>query len=207
MSRIHSLTLDNIGLSLLLLAKNMSNNAFNSVYEANLEAGEKINAKSSMEERCLFIKSKYIKRKFVKNLSAGDTEILKTNLEHAILNKNIYQALQCFGENQNCVNWTLASCEDSKENALHLAVKHEDNTSLHLVDFLVQNSTNISQQNLDGNTPLHLCILNNKSEPLKLLLRSSANVNIVNNNDKTPLQLAKELKRTHLIELVSCIVT
>ena len=202
-SRIHSLTLDNIGISLLLLARNMSNNAFNSVYEANLDANEKINAQSSMEDRCLFIKSKYVKKKFINNLSAGDVQILKTNLEHAILGKNIYQLLQCHAENNQCVNWILPSFQESKDTALHLAVSQEDNTSLHLVDFLIQNSPNVNQPNFDGNTALHVCILNNKSEPLKLLLRSSANVNIVNKNDKTPLQLAKELNRTCLVELVS----
>ena len=87
-SRIHSLTLNNIGISLLLVARTMSNNAFNSLYEANLNANEKINAQLSMEDRCLFIKSKYVKKKFSNNLSTGDVQILKTNLEHAVLNKN-----------------------------------------------------------------------------------------------------------------------
>lgn len=206
-SRIHSLTLDNIGISLLLLARNMSNNAFNSVYESNLNENEKINSKSSMEERSSFIKSKYVKRKFVKNLSSGDVEILKNNLEHAILNKNIYQILQCYAENNQCINWALPNFQDTtKDNALHLAVCQEDNNTLHLVDFLIQNCENINHQNLEGNTALHLCVLNNKSEPLKLLLRSKAKVDIVSKEDKTVLQLAKELNRTHLIELVSLLV-
>lgn len=189
-SRIFSLNLDNIGISLLLLAKNMSNHSFNLVYEANLDPNEKINSSSSMEERCLFIKSKYLKRKFVNHLS-GDNEILKQSLEHAILNKNIYQVLQCHAENSQSINWSLPSQQNSKDNALHLAINHEDNSSLHLVDFLIQNSANINYQNADGNTSLHLCILKNKSEVLKLLLRSSANINIQNKEEKTPLQLVR----------------
>ena len=203
-SRIQSMTLDNIELSLLLLAKSMSNEAFNSIYESNLNEAEKIHSKSSMEERCLFIKSKYVKRKFVKNVSGGDVELLKANLERAILAQNIYQILQCYAENNQCINWSLPSYEEStKDTALHLAVAQADNAHLHVIDFLIQNSQNVNHQNLDGNTALHLCVLNNKSEVLKLLLRSSGNVNIVNKQDKTALQLAKELNHTYIVELVS----
>ena len=203
-SRIQSMTLDNIEISLLLLAKSMSNEAFNSIYESSLNENEKIHSKSSMEERCLFIKSKYVKRKFVKNVSGGDLELLKSNLERAVLSRNIYQVLQCYAENNQCINWSLPSFEEStKDTALHLAVAQADNASLHVVDFLIQNSQNVNHQNLDGNTAMHLCVLNNKSEVLKLLLRSSGNANIINKNEKTALQLAKELKHTYIVELVS----
>lgn len=203
-SRIQSMTLDNIEISLLLLARNMSNEAFNSIYEANLNESEKITAKSSMEERCLFIKAKYVKRKFVKNVSGGDVELLKSQLERAIVSRNIYQILQCYAENNQCINWSLPSFEEStKDTALHLAVAQEDNSNLHVVDFLIQNSQNVNCPNLDGNTPMHLCVLNNKSEVLKLLLRSSGNAHLPNKNDKTALQLARELNHTYIVELVS----
>lgn len=47
-SRIQSLTLDNIGTSYLLLARFMTNQGFNDVMEAKLNAGCKPNPNSTM---------------------------------------------------------------------------------------------------------------------------------------------------------------
>uniref|UniRef100_A0A8C1WEH3 ArfGAP with SH3 domain, ankyrin repeat and PH domain 1b n=1 Tax=Cyprinus carpio TaxID=7962 RepID=A0A8C1WEH3_CYPCA len=57
------------------------------------------------------------------------------------------------------------------ETALHYAVRTGDHTSLHLVDFLVQNSGNLDKQTERGNTALHYCCQYEKQECLKLLLR------------------------------------
>lgn len=47
-SRIQSLTLDNIGTSQLIIARHMSNTGFNEVMEAKLSIANKPNASSSM---------------------------------------------------------------------------------------------------------------------------------------------------------------
>uniref|UniRef100_A0A674JU87 ArfGAP with SH3 domain, ankyrin repeat and PH domain 1 n=1 Tax=Terrapene triunguis TaxID=2587831 RepID=A0A674JU87_9SAUR len=64
------------------------------------------------------------------------------------------------------------------ETALHLAVRTADQTSLHLVDFLVQNCGNLDKQTALGNTILHYCSIYNKPECLKLLLRGKPTIDI-----------------------------
>lgn len=68
-----------------------------------------------------------------------------------------------------------------------------DRTSLHIVDFLVQNSGNLLKQTSKGNTPLHYCSLHNKPECIKLLLRAKANTTITNEAGETALDIARKM--------------
>lgn len=49
-----------------------------------------------------------------------------------------------------------------------------------------------NQQDSDGNTPLHHCILNKRADSLELLLNNSADPRIRNLKGHTPLHLACE---------------
>uniref|UniRef100_A0A674JVQ5 ArfGAP with SH3 domain, ankyrin repeat and PH domain 1 n=1 Tax=Terrapene triunguis TaxID=2587831 RepID=A0A674JVQ5_9SAUR len=72
----------------------------------------------------------------------------------------------------------VCSGHEPGETALHLAVRTADQTSLHLVDFLVQNCGNLDKQTALGNTILHYCSIYNKPECLKLLLRGKPTIDI-----------------------------
>ncbi|RWS25580.1 arf-GAP with SH3 domain: ANK repeat and PH domain-containing protein 2-like protein [Leptotrombidium deliense] len=200
-SRIQSLTLDNIGTSQLLLARAMSNNGFNDIMEATLSQAQKLTPTSTMEQRFEFIRAKYMDKKFAIRSCSGDVNDLKSDLEHAVISRHLYQLLQVFAEGAD-LTWTLPGCAATGETGLHLAIAHEENTTLHIVDFLVQNSSNVDKQTKEGNTALHLCVLYNKSECMKLLLRCGANVQIENLNGKTPLDIAKEKGYDNLVELL-----
>lgn len=89
-----------------------------------------------------------------------------------------------------------------KESPLHLAIYQEDGLSLPVVDFLIQNSGSLDRQTKEGNTPLHYCVIYNKIECLRLLLRVGANPNIENNNNKTPLDIAVERNGAKMIDMV-----
>lgn len=54
-----------------------------------------------------------------------------------------------------------------------------------------------------SNTALHLCALYDKVECMKLLLRSGADANIRNSQNKTAMEIAQELGNTSCQELVS----
>lgn len=81
-------------------------------------------------------------------------------------------------------------------------------STLHIVDFLIQN---MSPQGLNKqtnpqtgkNTPLHLCALHDRRECMKLLLRSGADVEIKNSQNRTPLDIAIEQEHDACKELVS----
>lgn len=206
-SRIQSLTLDNIGTSQLLLARHMTNNAFNEVMEYMLHVSKltptlhatKLSPNSTMDERYEFIRAKYVEKKFASHTCADERDLL-SDLEHAVNNKNLYHLLEVFAEGVD-LSAPLPS-SDIGETALHLAVVREMGNSLHLVDFLVQNMPTqaldrVTLAPLDtagsgSNTALHLCALHDKPECMKLLLRSGADPTLRNAQDKTPLDIAQD---------------
>ena len=77
-----------------------------------------------------------------------------------------------------------------------MAIRRDKGHLLHIVNFLVENSSSLDVATVDGNTALHYCCMYNQSECAKLLLRSGANANIENKDKKTPLDLAKEYAST-----------
>jgi len=94
--------------------------------------------------------------------------------------------------------------QDVGETALHLAILREMGSSLHIVDFLVQNmpSGGIDRTTIDGETALHLCARHDRAEAMKLLLRAGADPSHRNKQDKTPLDIAQEMGHHTCKELV-----
>ncbi len=92
--------------------------------------------------------------------------------------------------------------QEFAETSLHYAISHETGHSLHIVDFIVQNSSSLDKQTREGNTPLHYCVIQNQCESMRLLLRSGANPGLENKNGKTPLSIAKERGHELCEELV-----
>nr|XP_037282210.1 arf-GAP with SH3 domain, ANK repeat and PH domain-containing protein 1-like isoform X3 [Rhipicephalus microplus] len=199
-SRIQSLTLDNLGTSQLLLARVMTNNGFNETMEATMTQSRKPTPTSPMEERCEFIRAKYVDRKFAVRTCSDENDLLH-DLEHAVTARHLYQLLQAFAEGA-ILTAVLPNYKNTADTALHVAVAQEDATSLHIVDFLVQNSPCVDVQNKAGNTPMHTAVLHNQTECMKLLLRSGAAVDIKNADGKSPLDLAKERGYHMCLELI-----
>ncbi|KAK9505181.1 hypothetical protein O3M35_009290 [Rhynocoris fuscipes] len=205
-SRIQSLTLDHIGTSQLLLARNMTNQGFNEVMEATLHANNKPTPSSSMEERYEFIRAKYVEKKYAMHSYADEHELL-SDLEHAVNNKNLYHLLQVFAEGVDL--GAPLPTSDCGETALHLAVIREMGNSLHLVDFLIQNmpagaidKQTTVQGDKGGDSALHMAALHDKVECMKLLLRSGADPILHNAQDKTPLDIAQERGNRACEELI-----
>lgn len=63
--------------------------------------------------------------------------------------------------------------------------------------------TSLGNKSRDGNTPLHLCAIENKTECMKLLLRTRPELaKIENSEGKTPLDIAKENNNQLCADLV-----
>ncbi|XP_034189542.2 arfGAP domain of ASAP isoform X2 [Osmia lignaria lignaria] len=201
-SRIQSLTLDNVGTAQLLLARNMTNQAFNEVMEATLHHNHKPTPTSTMEERYDFIRAKYVDKRYVMNTCADERDLL-SDLEHAVNNRDLQQLLQVFAENVDLAAPLPTS--DVGETALHLAILREMGNSLHIIDFLVQNMSTggIDRTTIDGETALHLCARHDRAEAMKLLLRAGADPTHRNKQDKTPLDIAQEMGHHTCKELLS----
>ncbi|NXU47300.1 ASAP2 protein, partial [Turnix velox] len=204
-SRMQSLTLDVLGTSELLLAKNIGNAAFNEIMEFCLPADEMVkpNPSSDMYARKDYITAKYIERKYARKKHADNAAKLHALCE-AVKSRDILGLVQVYADGVDLTEKIpLANGHEQDETALHLAVRSVDRTSLHIVDFLVQNSGNLDKQTCKGSTALHYCCLTDNVECLKLLLRGKASIEIANESGETPLDIAKRLKHVHCEELLT----
>ncbi|TFK06107.1 GDNF family receptor alpha-4 [Platysternon megacephalum] len=202
-SRIQSLELDKLGTSELLLAKNVGNNCFNDIMEGSLPSpSPKPTPSSDMTARKEYITAKYVDHKFSRKTCASAAAKLNELLE-AVRSRDLLALIQVYAEGVELMEPLLEPGQEPGETALHLAVRTADQTSLHLVDFLVQNCGNLDKQTALGNTVLHYCSIYNKPECLKLLLRGKPTVDIVNQAGDTALDIAKRLKATQCEELLS----
>lgn len=141
----------------------------------------------------------------------SDENDLRCELEQAIINAEIGQLLQAWAEGADLT--CVLPSSDVGETALHLAVLREMGSTLHIVDFLIQNmpaqglnkATNPPGPSdmVGKNTAMHLCALHDRRECLKLLLRAGANFELRNSENKTPLDIAKEMGHEACQELVS----
>ncbi|KAL0978833.1 hypothetical protein UPYG_G00176300 [Umbra pygmaea] len=201
-SRIQSLSLDKLGTSELLLAKNVGNAGFNEIVEANLPSPKmKPTAESDMAARKDFILCKYMEFQFARRCSSS-TSTLRRDLQEAVCNRDIFSLLQLYAKNLDLSQPLVSPVQEKGETALHLAVLLADRTSLHIVDFLVHNCNNLDAQTSKGNSALHYCCMHNKTECLKLLLKGKANTLIKNEVGETGMDIAHQLKNTHCEELI-----
>uniref|UniRef100_A0A674NNU7 ArfGAP with SH3 domain, ankyrin repeat and PH domain 2b n=1 Tax=Takifugu rubripes TaxID=31033 RepID=A0A674NNU7_TAKRU len=208
-SRIQSLDLDVLGTSELLLAKNVGNASFNEIMEADLSVQnvKKPDPSSDMQMRKDFITAKYTEKRFTKRFSSDATSPLQL-LYEAVRNKDVLSLIQVYSEGVDLMETCLQPNEhEPGETALHLAVRMGDRNSLHIVDFLAQNSANLDKQTDRGSTALHYCCLMDNSECLKLLLRGKASMSIANEAGETPLDIAKRLQHSRCEELLTQVQT
>uniref|UniRef100_A0A3Q2VKE2 ArfGAP with SH3 domain, ankyrin repeat and PH domain 2b n=1 Tax=Haplochromis burtoni TaxID=8153 RepID=A0A3Q2VKE2_HAPBU len=204
-SRIQSLDLDVLGTSELLLANNVGNASFNEIMEADLSAQEvtKPTPTSDMQMRKDYITAKYTEKRFARRKCTDAASRLRA-LYEAIRNRDILSLIQVYAEGVDLMDAIPQPNEhEPGETVLHLAVRMGDRNSLHIVDFLGQNSGNLDKQTTRGNTALHYCCLTNNSECLKLLLRGKASVSITNDAGETPLDIAKRMRHKECEELLT----
>ncbi|XP_035517671.1 arf-GAP with SH3 domain, ANK repeat and PH domain-containing protein 2 [Morone saxatilis] len=196
-SRIQSLSLDSLGTSDLLLARNVGNSGFNEILEANLLSPSlKPSQHSHMGERKDFILSKYQDVHFVRR-SHSSASALRLGLQEATKNCDIYSLIQLYAQRTELSQPLHTHIQEKGETALHLAVLLADRTSLHILDFLAQNCSNVDVQTSAGNTALHYSCLHNKSDCVRLLLRARANTHIKNELGETALDMSRRLKHGH----------
>ncbi|XP_026161935.1 arf-GAP with SH3 domain, ANK repeat and PH domain-containing protein 2 [Mastacembelus armatus] len=201
-SRIQSLSLDSLGTSDLLLARNIGNSGFNEILEANLLSPSlKPSQHSHMAERKDFILSKYQDVHFVRR-SHSSVAALRLGLQEATKSCDIYSLIHLYAQRTELSQPLHTHIQEKGETALHLAVLLADRTSLHILDFLAQNCSNVDAQTSAGNTALHYSCLHNKTDCVKLLLRARANIHIKNELGESALDMSRRLKHTQCEELL-----
>uniref|UniRef100_A0A672PTG8 Arf-GAP with SH3 domain, ANK repeat and PH domain-containing protein 1-like n=1 Tax=Sinocyclocheilus grahami TaxID=75366 RepID=A0A672PTG8_SINGR len=202
-SRIQSMELDKLGTSELLLAKNVGNSSFNEILEGNLPSpSPKPTPSSDMTERKEYINAKYVEHRFARRTATTATA-RQGDLYEAVRTRDLMALIQLYADGVELMDPFPEAGRDPGETALHFAVRTSDQTSLHLVDFLVQNSGTLDRQTDSGNAALHYSCTYEKAECLKLLLRGKPSIDLVNQNGETALDIARRLKNAQCEELVS----
>jgi ankyrin repeat protein len=69
-----------------------------------------------------------------------------------------------------------------------------------IINALLEKGADLNHQNGNGNTPLHVAVLENKSDIVKFLLEKGAETNIKNKKEETPLDIAKKNKVKEIID-------
>ncbi|XP_056333358.1 arf-GAP with SH3 domain, ANK repeat and PH domain-containing protein 1a [Danio aesculapii] len=201
-SRIQSMELDKLGTSELLLAKNVGNSSFNEILEGNLPCPSPKPAPSSdMTERKEYINAKYVEHRFARRTATTATA-RQGDLYEAVRTRDLMALIQLYADGVELMDPFPEAGQDPGETALHFAVRTSDQTSLHLVDFLVQNSGTLDRQTESGNAALHYCCTYEKPECLKLLLRGKPSIDLVNQNGETALDIARRLRNAQCDELL-----
>ncbi|XP_006862376.1 PREDICTED: arf-GAP with SH3 domain, ANK repeat and PH domain-containing protein 3 isoform X2 [Chrysochloris asiatica] len=199
-SRMHSLTLDLLGPSELLLALNIGNALFNEVMEAQLPShgGPKPSTESDMSHRRDYIVAKYVEHRFARR-STLEPQRLRT----AIYNRDLISVLEAFANGQD-FGQPLPGLEGQApgELALHLAVRVANQASLPLLDFIIQNGGHLDAKAPDGNTALHYAAFYNQPDCLKLLLKGRALIGTVNEAGETALDMARKKQHKECEELL-----
>ncbi|XP_037684145.1 arf-GAP with SH3 domain, ANK repeat and PH domain-containing protein 3 isoform X4 [Choloepus didactylus] len=199
-SRMHSLTLDLLGPSELLLALNIGNTRFNEVMEAQLpsHSGPKPSVESDMNTRKEYIVAKYVERRFARR-STPEPQRLWT----AICNRDLLSVLEAFANGQDFGQPLPGPDQQAPgELALHLAVRVANQASLPLVDFIIQNGGHLDARAPGGNTALHYAALYNQPDCLKLLLKGRAPVGTVNEAGETALDVARKKQHKECEEML-----
>lgn len=190
----------------------MGNSTLNDVMEATI-GNVKLDPDSSMDERYDFIRAKYVAKRYVMRTCSNDSD-LRNDLEQSIINADLSQMLQVWAEGADLTGVMPSS--RIGETALHTAVLREMGSTLHIVDFLIQNmpsqglnkATNVTNlaDKPGKNTALHLCAMHDKQECMKLLLRSGVDYELINEQGKTALAIAKEAGHDACRELIECAI-
>ncbi|XP_065182988.1 arf-GAP with SH3 domain, ANK repeat and PH domain-containing protein 2-like isoform X2 [Sycon ciliatum] len=197
-SRVRSLVLDNLCTAELLVAHRMGNYSFNEVAEENLSV-EKLRKDASMVERKEYIRAKYVERKWARPSGRSSADI-RADLSTAILSHDLEAVLHA---QQEGVDFS-AQVPEAPEggNAMHLCLDKEENKSLHILDFVINNGGDVNQVDEAGRAPLHIAVQRDLPQAIKLLLRAEATSTAEDTASKTPYQLAVDLERHECAELL-----
>nr|CUU97346.1 hypothetical transcript [Hymenolepis microstoma] len=189
-SRTQSLVMDDLNTSQLMLPRFIGNKLFNEVYESGLPDGAKPVPDSDSTSRRVYIRSKYLDRKFVKRRyqeGEGDSEIL-----NAIVNADLRLLIHAHGEGLDLSSsfGVVVDSDTSSDvritagdtplhvsiSAVAAAVQHHKPSSIRLaiVQFILQNVPSavnlLLRANKDGETALHYAAKYALTDVLRLLL-------------------------------------
>ncbi|KAJ8280572.1 hypothetical protein GJAV_G00056400 [Gymnothorax javanicus] len=212
LSKVRSLTLDSWEPEQLKLLCILGNDVINSIYEADCadQGRMKPQPESQRQEKELWIKEKYVEKKFVKGAALTHTEVEVTDTEPSNRGKDaagryLYQSAQ----SGDLISMATALAQGAEVNWNH--PEEEGRTaligsarggSLLACEFLLQNGANVNCRDQRGHGALHAAATYGHTGQVCLLLKRGANQYAVDERGQDPLSIAMETAHADIVTLL-----
>ncbi|XP_069390944.1 arf-GAP with coiled-coil, ANK repeat and PH domain-containing protein 2 isoform X1 [Paralichthys olivaceus] len=202
LSKVRSLTLDSWEAEQLKLLCVLGNDVMNQIYEARCseEGRVKPSANSPRSEKEMWIKEKYVEKRFVQNSRSERDQRQKVEaglrLYQAALVGDLVAMAAALAEGAE-VNGSIAE-EEGRTGLIGAAV----GGSLLACEFLLQNGANINYRDLRGRGALHAAATAGHTGQVCLLLKRGANQYAVDERGQDPLAIAVETAHADIVTLL-----
>ncbi|MFZ0564738.1 MAG: ankyrin repeat domain-containing protein [Chlamydiales bacterium] len=124
-----------------------------------------------------------------------------TALREAVINKNSGALQRLIDE-----GYDVTAKDDQGRTLLHLAALHDNAEAIHILAPLRSwgffSRIDLDSRDINGNTPLHEAVKNEKTSAIKALLKNGANAVAKDSNWETPLHVAVRCKNKDAIDLL-----
>ncbi|KAM3875061.1 arf-GAP with coiled-coil, ANK repeat and PH domain-containing protein 2 [Diretmus argenteus] len=202
LSKVRSLTLDSWESEQLKLLCVLGNDVINRIYECRCpeEGRVKPNPDSPRTEKEMWIREKYVQKRFVPNTRSDGTQGGKAeagrSLYQAALLGDLVAMAAALAQGVE-VNRSIA--EEEGRTALIGAAR---GGSLLACEFLLQNGANVNHRDLRGRGALHSAATAGHTGQVCLLLKRGANQYAVDESGQDPLAIAVETAHADIVTLL-----
>ncbi|KAB5550068.1 hypothetical protein PHYPO_G00049420 [Pangasianodon hypophthalmus] len=198
LSKVRSLTLDSWDPEQLKLLCVLGNDVINGIYEHHLSEMEKPNSDSSRQQKEVYIRMKYVERKFVQGCDPHLTETIQQwagrRLYDAALGGDIVSMALALAQGGD-VNWTNP---EGRTPLIGAAI----GGSLVACEFLLQNGANANHRDQHGHAAIHTATTRGHTGQVCLLLKRGANQYAADEKGKDPLSIAMETAHADIVTLL-----
>lgn len=118
------------------------------------------------------------------------------SIHEALLNNDLSSVIRLVQKNRNCLKQT----NSRGETPLHVALRQNNPGISHYL--LHELKTADDADEIEGNTPLHLAVLNEDIQSIQMLLDKHSHITLANYQGFTPLDLAKMKKNKAILKLL-----
>lgn len=202
LSKVRSLTLDSWDPEQLKLLCVLGNDVINGMYEARCLEEDRVkpSSDSPRQEKEMWIKEKYVERRFVKDGSFPETQMGKENagleLYQAASQGDLVSMAAALAQGAE-PNWVYSE-EHGRTSLIASAV----GGSLLACEFLLLNGANVNHRDQRGQGALHVAATWGHTGQVCLLLKRGANQYAVDETGQDPLAIAIETAHADIVTLL-----
>ncbi|XP_010901669.2 BAR_ACAPs and ArfGap_ACAP domain-containing protein isoform X2 [Esox lucius] len=191
LSKVRSLTLDSWDPEQLKLLCCLGNDVINGIYESAAEGRMKPSAGSPRQEKEMWIKEKYVEKRFVKDAENAGRRLYEAACEGDLV--TMAAALAQGAE---------VNCSHTEEEGRTALIGSAFGGSLLACEFLLQNGANVNYRDQRGQGALHTAASRGHTGQVCLLVKKGANQYAVDERGQDPLAIAVETAHADIVTLL-----